>query len=187
VPGYGLDQATADFVLCVVIGVNCYLGWRFGLVRRAIAFAAVFGATISAYYVGDPLSSVLGGGDLMANAWAFVAVFTVAVVMIEILAALYGDLFRRMVTIVFDRVTGVIAGLLVGVLELGVLFLVAQAVADAPPTSTTSAATRTAAAVAVNNGILTQVVVKLEPGIQNLLSPAFPGTLEARLQEDTAS
>jgi uncharacterized membrane protein required for colicin V production len=188
VPGYGLNEATADFVLLVVVGVNCWMGWRYGLVRRAIAFAAIYGATLSAYYVGDPLASTVGTGDLVANAWAFVAVFGVAVVMIEILAALYADTLQKAVLIVFDRVTGLVAGLLVGALELGVLLLVAQAVANAPPSaSTASSASRTTVVTAIDNGVLTQVIVRLEPGMQDLLGPALPGNLQSRLDGNAPS
>ncbi|MGO8686009.1 MAG: CvpA family protein [Candidatus Dormibacteria bacterium] len=181
-PGYGLNEATADFVLVIVVGVNCWLGWRYGLVRRAIAFAAVYGATLSAYYVGNPLASTVTTGGLVANAWAFVAVFGVAVLMIEVLAALYSDTIQKAVVIVFDRAAGLAAGLLVGALELGVLLLVAQAVANAPPsTSTASTVDRTTVVVAADNGVLTQVIVRLEPGMQTLLGPALPGNVQDRL------
>ena len=181
-PAYGLNEATADFFLLIVVGANCWMGWRYGLVRRAIAFAAIFGATLAAYYVGNPLATTVGSGGLIANAWAFVAVFAVALLMIEILAALYSETIQRAVIIVFDRVTGLVAGLLVGFLELGVLLLVAQAVADAPPsTSTTPLATRTTVVVAVDNGVLTQAVVRLEPGMQTLLGPVAPGNLKDHL------
>ena len=187
-PAYGLNEATADFVLLIVVGVNCWLGWRYGLVRRAIAFAAVYGATVSAYYVGNPLATTIGSGGLVANAWAFVAVFGVAMLMIEVLAALYSDTIQKAVVIVFDRVTGVVAGLLVGILELGVLLLVAQAVAGAPPSaSTASTVDRTTVVVAVDNGILTQVVVRLEPGLQTLLGPAIPGNLQNRLDGNAST
>ena len=187
-PGYGLNEATADFFLLVVVGVNTWMGWRYGLVRRAIACAAVFGAALSAYYVGNPLASTLGSGGLIANAWAFVAVFAVAIVMIEILAALYSDAIQRAVIIVFDRITGLVAGLVVGVLELGVLLMVAQAVANAPPTaSTASAATRTTVLIAVDNGVLTQVVVHLEPGMQTLFGPVIPANLEDHLDGNAPS
>ena len=182
VPAYGLNEATADFVLLIVVVANCYLGWRHGLVRRALTFIGVFAGTIAAYYVGNPLSSTVSTGDLMSNAWAFIGVFCVVVVMVEILAALYSDLIQRTVIVMFDRVTGLAAGLVVGVVELGVLFLVAQAVANAPASTTTATpASRTTAVVAVDHGLLTQVVVKLEPGIQTLLGPALPGNLDNHL------
>ena len=187
-PAYGLDEATADFLLIVIVGVNCYMGWRFGLVRRAIAFMAIFAGAVSAYYVGNPVAALVKPGDLIANAWAFVGVFTVAVLMIETLAWLYSDQLRKVITVVFDRISGLAAGVVVGVLEAGVLFLVAQAVAEAPASvSTLSSGSRTAAAVAVDHGLLTQLVVKLEPGIQSLLSPALPGQLQDRLDNSSTT
>jgi uncharacterized membrane protein required for colicin V production len=184
VPGYGIDEAAADFVLLLVVGVNCLLGWRFGLVRRAIAFCAIFAGVVSATYVGNPLAAMLRPGDLYANAWSFIGVFVVVVVMIEILAALYGEQLQKLVTVVFDRVSGLLAGGVVGVLQAGVLFLVAQAVAAVPPSAPVAVpTTHTEAAVAVDHGLLTQLVVKIEPGIQALLGPALPGSLESRLSE----
>jgi uncharacterized membrane protein required for colicin V production len=188
VPGYGLNEATADCFLLIVVGVNCWMGWRYGLVRRAIACAAVFGATISAYYVGNPLATTVGSGGLIANAWAFVAVFTVAILMIEVLAALYADTIQRAVVIVFDRIAGLAAGLVVGALELGVLLMVAQAVANAPPSaSTASSVDRTTVVIAADNGVLTQVIVRLEPGMQTLLGPAIPGNVQEHLVGTTST
>lgn len=187
VPGYGLNEALADLILVLIVGVNCYLGWRHGLVRRAIACVAVYGGTLAAYYVGDPLAGTLGNANLTGNAWAFIGVFGVAVLMIEILAALYSDLIKRTITVMFDRVAGFAAGLVVGVLELGVILLVIQAVADAPPsTANVSSATRTAPAIAVDHGVLTQVIVDLEPGINRLLSPAIPSNIQNRLDQYSA-
>jgi len=184
VPGYGLNEALADLILILIVGVNCFLGWRYGLVRRAIACVAVYAGTLDAYYVGDPLAATLGDGNLTGNAWAFVAVFGVAVLMIEILAALYSDLIKKAITVMFDRVAGVAAGLVVGVLELGVVLLVIKAVADAPPsTANVSSAIRTTPAIAVDHGVLTQVIVDLEPGIQRLLSPGIPSNIENRLDQ----
>ena len=123
VPGYGLNEALADLILVLIVGVNCYLGWRHGLVRRAIACVAVYGGTLAAYYVG----------------------------------------------------------------ELGVVLLVIQAVADAPPsTANVSSAIRTAPAIAVDHGVLTQVIVDLEPGINRLLSPAIPSNIQNRLDQYSA-
>lgn len=182
--GYGLNEAAADFILLVIVAANCYMGWRYGLVRRAIAFAGIFGGTVCATYVGNPLASSIKPGDLYANAWAFVGIFAVVVLMIEILAALYAEQIQRLVTVVFDRVAGLIAGAVVGVVQVGVLFLVAQAVATVPASATVSVpASHADAAAAVDHGVLTQLVVKLEPGIQTLLSPALPNSLEGRLAE----
>jgi uncharacterized membrane protein required for colicin V production len=186
VPAYGLNEAAADFTLIVVVAVNCFMGWRFGLVRRAIAFVAVFGGTVAATYIGNPLASVIRSGSLYTNAWSFVAVFVIVVVMIEILAALYGEQLQKVDAVVFDRFTGVVAGVIVGVLEVGVLCLVAQAVANVQPTTTTSVPpTHTEAATAVDNGLLTQFVVRLEPGIQTLLSPVLPSNLSNQLDQGT--
>ena len=185
---YGIQEAAADLILLVIVGLNCYLGWHSGLVRRAIAFAAIFAGTVAATYIGNPVASFVRPGDLYANAWAYIGIFALVVVMIEILAALYSEQIQKLVTLVFDRVTGLAAGLVVGVVEAGLLFLVAQAVADAPPTAPVFVPlTHTEAATAVDHGLLTQLVVKIEPGIQALLGPVLPTSLEQRLVEPSSS
>lgn len=186
VPAYGLNEAAADFTLLLVVAINCYMGWHFGLVRRAIAFVAIFAGTVSATYVANPLAKLIRSGNLYTNAWSFVAVFVVVVVLIEILAALYGEQLQRVVTVAFDHITGFFAGAIVGILEVGVACLVAQAVANVQPTpSFPVPATHTEAATAVDHGLLTQLVVKLEPGIQNLLSPVLPSNLAGQLAQGT--
>ena len=186
--GYGLDEAAADLVLILIVGVNCYVGWRFGLVRRAIAVVAVFAGALAATYIGNPVATLVRPDDLYANAWCFVGIFAIVLVMIEILAALYGEQLKGMVTLVFDRVTGLLAGAAVGLLEAGVLFLVAQAVADVPATAAIPVPSgHQQVAVAVDHGLLTQLVVRIEPGIQALLGPALPGSLSGRFAEPTAA
>ena len=78
-----------------MIGLNVYLGYRSGLIRRAIALVAVFGAAVSAYNVGNPIAGAVGGGTLYANAWSFTGVFVLVIVMLEILGALYADRLER--------------------------------------------------------------------------------------------
>ena len=185
-PAYGLNVAAADFILIVVVAINCYMGWHFGLVRRAIAFVAIFAGTVSATYVANPLAKVIGPGTLYTNAWTFLGVFVVVVILIEILAALYGEQLQRVVTVAFDHVAGFLAGVIIGVLEVGLACIVAQAVANAQPTANLPVpATHTEAATALDHGLLTQLVVKLEPGIQNLLSPVLPSNLSNQLAQGT--
>ncbi|HXZ99571.1 MAG TPA: CvpA family protein [Candidatus Binatia bacterium] len=183
-PGYGLNEAAADLVLVVIVGVNAYMGWRYGLVRRAIAFAAIFAGCVSATYVGNPVAALVKPDDLYANAWAFVGIFALVIVMIEILAALYADQIQKLLVVMFDRITGLAAGLLVGLVQVGVLCLVAQAMADVPASATVNVpVSHTQAATAVDHGVLTQLVVKVDPGIQALLRPAMPNSLEGRLAQ----
>jgi uncharacterized membrane protein required for colicin V production len=184
VPSYGLNEASADFILLLVVAINCYMGWHFGLVRRAIAFVAIFAGTVAATYIANPVAKMIRPGNLYTNAWTYVGVFVVVVVLIEILAALYGEQLQKVVTVAFDKVAGILAGVIVGILEFGVMCLVAQAVANVQPTASLPVpATHTEAATAVDHGLLTQVVVKLEPGIQNLLNPVLPSNLSNQLAQ----
>jgi uncharacterized membrane protein required for colicin V production len=184
--GYGLQALAADFVVIVIVGANLYLGYRSGLVRRAIALVAVFGAAVSAFTVGNAVSGTLAGGTLYGNAWCFVGIFALVVVMLEILGALYADRISKLIHIAFDRIAGAVAGAIVGVLQIGVLFMVAIAVGSVSPTPANHVpSTHAEAKDAIDNGILSGLIVKLEPGIESLLRPAIPIDLEGHLAEGT--
>jgi uncharacterized membrane protein required for colicin V production len=182
--GYSLPSLAADFLVVLVIGLNVYLGYRSGLIRRAIALVAVFGAAVSAYNVGNPIAGAVGGGTLYANAWSFTGVFVLVIVMLEILGALYADRLERIITIAFDRVAGAIAGVIIGGLEVGVLFMVALATGQVQPTASNHVPSSHAqAADAVRSGALSGLIVKLEPGIESVMRPAIPIDLAGHLSE----
>ena len=182
--GYGLQALAADFIVIVVVGINAYLGYRSGLVRRAIALVAVYAAALSAFYVGNSISGAVAGGTLYGNAWCFAGVFVLVTVMLEILGALYADKISKIIHIAFDRIAGAVAGVIIGVLQLGVIFWVAIAVGNVVPTSSNHVSTTHADAKnAIENGILGGLVNRLEPGIQSLLRPAIPIDLQDHLSE----
>src|SRR5579864_4335884 len=69
-----LGQFTADLLLLLLIGLNAYLGWRLGLLRRVVAFAGLYVGVLAATNIGNGLASLFAQHSLYANAWMFVAV-----------------------------------------------------------------------------------------------------------------
>lgn len=182
--GYGLPALSFDFLVLAVVGANVYLGYRQGLVRRAIGLAAVFGASAAAFQVGNSIAGIFEQGSLYTNAWTFVGVFVLVVVMIEILGALYADKLNSLIHVAFDRVAGAVAGVLVGILEAAILVQVALAVSLVPVTSHNGVpTTHTQAAEAAKSGIVSNLLVRLEPGISSLMRPSLPIDLAGHLAE----
>ncbi len=181
-------RITADMLVILVVAANAWAGWRFGLVRRALAFASIYAAVLAAAYMGNSLASLVGASDkLTANTWSFVVIFTIVIGMFEIMSALYQDRIQTMIVITFDRVAGLVAGCLVGVLEIGVVFLVAVAMGNAPSPAfgNNIPANYRSASDAVSNATLGEYVVGLQPGLEALFGPVLPSDLSTHLAEGT--
>ena len=78
-----LGQFTADLLLLLLLGINIYLGWRLGLLRRLVAFAGLYVGVLAASNVGNALASTFAPHSLYANAWMFVGVVAFVVLVFE--------------------------------------------------------------------------------------------------------
>lgn len=179
-------QFSADVVLVGLIALNAWLGWRTGLVRRALSFIGLYGAVGAATHIGNPLGGVIKSGDIYANAWSFVAIMAVVIVLVEVLGHLYDQFLKRVVAVVFDRTAGLLAGATVGFFQAAMLFLVALSVGNAA-TSSTSTVPVTHADVAngIRDALLSGQVVKVESGVAAIFTPVLPGDLTTHLTEGT--
>jgi uncharacterized membrane protein required for colicin V production len=178
-----------DVVAVLLIFVNAVAGWRFGVVGRMIAFAGLYGAVAAAGFLGNGLAHYVHGrgtaNDLYAAAWAFVGVLAVGVLLVEVLAALYGDKLRSVTSLAFDRTAGLFAGSVVGFLEAAVICLVALSVGNAQSAGGTQGlpGDRTRVAAAVHDGIVGGRILSVEPGVRDLFSAALPSDLSGHLAE----
>ncbi len=181
------SQAFADLVLIALVALNAWWGWKYGLVRRAFMFAGMFAAVAGATYLGNPIASLLAPHDIYGNAWCFVLVFVAVIILFEIMAALFNDQIQSMIVITFDKVAGLIAGLLMGVFETGILFLVCVAVGNAPPPSLGNSipGDYQSSKEAVSTATLGEYVVDLKPGLEALFGPSLPSDLSKHLAEGT--
>ena len=172
---YGAGSALADLlVLAVVIG-NVVAGWRTGLVRRIFTLIGVWLAVPAAYYAGNIGASIVGSANLVGDAWAFIIVFVLVCAVFETIGALYARHLARLTVVAFDRITGVVTGLLIGVFEVAVIFLVWLAVAAVPNAGGTNfPVDRGNAAGAINNSVIGSQVTKLGPTIAFVERPLAP-------------
>ncbi len=181
-----------DIAAVLIIFVNAVAGWRYGIVGRMIAFAGLYAGVAAASFLGNGIAHYFFGRgsatDLYTSAWTFLGVLAVVVVLVEILAALYGDRVRSLTALAFDRTAGLIAGGVVGFFEIALICLVAVAVGNVKgaPGQQNLPGGRTAAADAVHNGIVGGRIYTIEPGVQDLFKPALPSDLPGHLAELTA-
>ncbi len=178
-------RITADVVLLALVGLNVYLGFRHGVVRRFFAFGGLFLGCLAASYSGNGIASLVDPHSLYANAWFFVGVVAVIVVMAEILGYLYEDRLSRVVVLVFDRVAGAVAGAVLGFFEASVAFLVALAVAAVPAADATVPPDRGNAGNAIQTAMISGLAAHAEPGVRTVFAPVLPSDLSSHLADGT--
>jgi uncharacterized membrane protein required for colicin V production len=164
-------QVFADALLVVAIAVNVYLGWSHGLIRRVFTAVGVFLACFAASNLGNAIAALIHSHSADANAWAFTAVFLFVVIVMEVLGTLLNERLQKIVVAPFDRIGGAIAGGVVGVAEVLILFLVAISVGGA---STVNQSTMTQD---IHAATLSGQVVRLEPQVRTLFGPVLPSNL----------
>ena len=120
---------TLDLIIILLILGNMVLGWAFGLVRRAIAFAGLFAGLGAATLTSANTSGYFANSfGITSSLWAHVVTYTVvvtfAVVLFEILGAVYQRHLDSMIAPAFDRLTGVLAGGVLGAMEVTVILII---------------------------------------------------------------
>ncbi|MBV8194993.1 MAG: CvpA family protein [Candidatus Dormibacteraeota bacterium] len=181
-----LGQFAADFVLLALVAVNGYLGWRLGLTRRIVAFAGLYVGVLAATQIGNGLASIVSPHSLYANAWMFVGVVAFIVLIFEGLGWAFEERLQKLLVFVFDRIAGIIAGVLVGVSQALVLFIVALAVAAVPANASNNVPpARGGTAHDITQSTLAGQVVRIAPQAQTVFSPVLPSNLSTHLVDGT--
>ena len=178
-------RITADVLLLALVGANVYLGYRYGFVRRLFGMAGLFLGCLAATYAGNGLASLVDPHSLYANAWFFVGIVAAVVLMAEIMGYLYQERVSRIVVLMFDKVSGSVAGAVLGFFEASVAFLVAIAVAAVPAANATVPSDRANAGNAVKSAMLSGLAVRAAPGIETVFGPVLPANLPSHLADGT--
>jgi len=172
--------------------INLALGWRFGIIGRAIALGGLYGGVAAATALGNGVLRFFGGGgaanSLYNSAWTFIGITFGVVFMVEILGGLYRDRVEKVISLMFDRTSGLLAGLVVGILEVGVIILVAFAVGNAQAADATQQLPdhHDDTARAVRNSFITSHIAGLDPAMRDFFAPALPQDLSGHLADSTA-
>jgi uncharacterized membrane protein required for colicin V production len=186
-----VNSLYVDLIAVFLVLANLLLGWRFGVVGRALALGGLYGGIAAASALGNGILRQFGGGgaanDLYSSAWMFIGIVFGVVAMVEILGGLYRDRVEKMISVMFDRTGGVAAGLVVGVLQAAVVMMVALAVGDAITTAPTQKlpSQHGDTASAVRNSLLGSHIAGLDPAVKTFFGPALPPSLSGHLADST--
>jgi hypothetical protein len=181
-----LPQFSADALLVVLIIVNALLGWRTGTMRRLLSLIGLYAAFLGAYYTGNGFASLFRKGDIFANAWAFVAILVVVVVIFEVMGRVLAGRIERIGVMAFDRVVGMFVGAAVGFFQAAVLFMIALAVGAATPTPGNNVPpSRDSAANAIRGAALSSHAIGVEPVLRAGFAPLITTDLTTHLESGT--
>jgi hypothetical protein len=181
-----------DLGAVLLILANVALGWRFGIVGRAIALGGLYGGVAAATFLGNGLLRFFGGGgaanDLYTSAWTYVGIVLGVVAMVEILGAVYRERVEKLISLMFDRTAGIAGGVVVGVFEVAIITMVALAVGDAHASTSAQQipADHSNPASAVRNSLIGSHVAGLDPAMRTIFGPALPDSLSNHLADTTA-
>jgi uncharacterized membrane protein required for colicin V production len=181
-----------DLAAVALILVNIALGWRFGIIGRALALGGLYGGVAAASALGNGLLRFFGGGgaanDLYTSAWTYLGIVFGVVAAVEILGALYRDRVEKMISLMFDRTSGVVGGLVVGVFQVAIITMVALAVGDAHASTSAQQipADHSNPASAVRSSLIGSHVAGIDPAVRTIFGPALPDSLSNHLADTTA-
>src|SRR3981081_10928 len=118
-----------DLIIVAILGTNIALGWAFGLIRRIVAFAGLFAGVGAATLTSANTSSYIANSFGITSAiWAHVITYTVivscAIILFEVLGAVYQRYLDQMIAPAFDRLTGVLTDAVVGGLQVTVITII---------------------------------------------------------------
>jgi hypothetical protein len=126
-----------DLLIAIVLITNIALGVRFGVVRRVVAFVGLFigvgAATLVSANTSTHLAATFGWTSAL---WGHVVTYSVivvgAVVLFEILGAVYARFIEMLVAPIFDAAVGGLAGAAVGAIEVTLALLIGIALLNSP-------------------------------------------------------
>ncbi|HEV3124206.1 MAG TPA: CvpA family protein [Candidatus Dormibacteraeota bacterium] len=183
-------RVIVDVGAIILILLNVFLGWRYGLIRRGIAFAGLYGGVALASFAGNDIENFFRGhgkpDDLYAAATTYALCIFVLAAGLEVLGALYGDKVRDVISLFFDRIAGAIAGAFLGFLEIALICLVMLAVGDATQgNGAVLPNDHHKASNAVRDALIGSRVAGSEPVVRDIFAAALPSDLSAKLGEAT--
>ena len=174
-----------DLIIVVILLLNVALGWAFGLVRRVVAFAGLFAgvgaATLTSANTSTYIASSFGiTSALWAHVVTYAVIVTFAIVLFEVLGAVYQRYLDTMIAPAFDRLTGILAGVVVGTFEVTVMLIVGVGIVSAqlPASYATPPAFQTAQDW-FNGSLLAAHFYGLEPLTRAIFSLVLPSSISS--------
>ena len=172
-----------DLIIVCLLFINIALGWAFGLIRRVVAFAGLFAgigaATLTSANTSQYIATTFG---ITSALWAHVVTYTVivtfAVLLFEVLGAVYQRYLDMLIAPAFDRLTGTLAGAVVGAFEVTVMLIVGVGIVRSTlPTGYAYPPAFLTAQEWFNNSLLASHFYGLEPVTKVIFSLVLPGSI----------
>ena len=174
-----------DLVIVVILLLNIGLGWAFGLVRRIVAFAGLFAgvgaATLTSANTSTYIATTFG---ITSALWAHVITYTVivtgAIILFEVLGAVYQRHLDAMIAPAFDRLTGTFAGAVVGAFEVTVTLIIGVGIVRSQlPSGYAYPPAFLTAQDWFNNSLLAPHFYGLEPLTRTIFSLVLPSSISS--------
>lgn len=174
-----------DLIIITILFVNILLGWAFGLIRRVVAFAGLFAgvgaATLTSANTSQYIANTFGiTSALWAHVVTYAVIVTAAIVLFEVLGAVYQRYLDMLVAPVFDRVTGTLAGAVVGAFEITVMLIIGVGLVQStlPSGYSTPPAFQTAQDW-FNGSLLASHFYAMEPLTRAIFSLVLPSSISS--------
>lgn len=168
-----------DAVFIIYALVNAFLGFRYGLFRRAIQ--------VGAFYLGMLLAQALSPGfseqfgyntgphPASAHFGVYLAILFGMIIVAEILGFAYADALAFLNTMLGDRPFGTVLGLVASVLELAViLYLFGQLVDTKLPSTGSQAPIISSSQDQVSSSLLARQIKKTQGVALFVFRPVLP-------------
>lgn len=174
-----------DVVIVVLLMVNFAVGYLTGFLRRVIAFLGLFAGVGFATLASPKIASGLIRGSTADNAlWVNAGVYLVCVlgvmVLFEAMGIVYSRMLRQYTSVVLDNVSGALAGLILGVMQVAVLLIIGvNLLSTHLPSGYPYPANFGRVQATFQESALAVRFYSLEPTAHLLLSPVLPKNLQA--------
>ena len=129
-----------DLAIFLILAGNMLLGFWFGVMRRALVFAGLFAgvgaATLTSAQASGSVASTFNiDSALWAHVLTYAGIVVFAIVLFEILGAAYERWISALISPLFDRMAGVLAGAILGAVEVTLLLILGVGLVNAslPP------------------------------------------------------
>ena len=172
-----------DLIIIALLFVNIVLGYAFGLIRRVVAFAGFFAGVGAATLTSANTSQYIANSFGIASAlWAHVITYTVivtgAVVLFEVMGFVYQRYLDMLVAPVFDRLTGSLAGAVLGAFEVTVILIIGVGLVGSKlPSGYTYPPAFLTAQDWFNNSLLAPHFYGLEPLTRTVFAMVLPSSI----------
>ncbi|MEA2645049.1 MAG: hypothetical protein QOE92_132 [Chloroflexota bacterium] len=171
-----------DLLIVAYIGLNIYLGYRYGMFRRIMHIGAFFLGLQLAQALSIGFSQLMGYNTspypVSAHLLLYIGTIFAVVVFVEVLGFAYASTLRFMSGMLFDRSLGVVAGAVGAVFEVSILVVVILAAASTTgPSGSAQLLVVTTSAEQLTGSPTAKLIARVEPYAKFVYTPVLPADL----------